>query len=154
MAGWNDDYPRKALGISMRLPCRLRPLLLTHRDRALILRATTAEGLHPVCDFSDNPSKCARPAGRARPASFRWQDRWYRVEEIRRQWFDTGHGATPLRMRNWRTRRHRKHFLVRTEEGLVFHLYYDYANRAKPAWVLAKSLAEEPAESQEKRGRE
>ncbi len=104
--------------------------------------------------FLGQPIEVKTETGRQRPAAFRWQDRWHEVEEIRRQWFDTGHGATPSRHRNWRTRRHRKHFLVRTDQGLIFHLYYDYGNRAKPTWILAKSLADVEPEKRESGGRE
>jgi hypothetical protein len=74
--------------------------------------------------------------GKTEPAAFDLGGERHVVVEIRRQWFDAGHGATPLAARSWRTRHHRKHFVVATDRGAVFHLYYDYADRARPAWVL------------------
>lgn len=77
---------------------------------------------------------------RLEPEQFLFQGRWHKIVEVRMRWFDVGHGATPLRRRNWRTRHHRKHFVVRIESGELYHLYLDYQNRARPDWVLAKSL--------------
>jgi hypothetical protein len=77
--------------------------------------------------------------GKTAPAAFDLGGQRHVVVEVRRQWFDAGHGATPLAARTWRTRHHRKHFVVATDRGGVFHLYYDYADRARPAWVLVTS---------------
>ncbi len=69
------------------------------------------------------------------------KQRW-EVAEVERQWFDTGHGGTPERAQTWRTRRHRKNFLVRTTDGQRLTLYLDYARPEEPMWQLV--TIEEP----------
>ena len=80
--------------------------------------------------------------GRTEPAAFDVVGERHVVVEVRQEWFDAGHGATPLATRSWRTRHHRKHFVVATDRGALFHLYYDYANRDRPTWVLVKRIEE------------
>jgi hypothetical protein len=67
--------------------------------------------------------------------------RW-EIAEIERTWFDTGHGATPVSAQSWRTRRHRKHFQVRTTDGRRLNLYLDYARSDEAVWQLV--TVEEP----------
>jgi len=64
------------------------------------------------------------------------KDRRWQVAAIEREWFDTGHGSTPVKARSWRTRRHRKNFVVRADNGDRLTLYYDYARDDKPTWQL------------------
>ena len=81
-------------------------------------------------------------AGRTEPAAFEFDGARHVVVEVRQEWFDAAHGATPFAARSWRTRHHREHFVVATDRGALFHLYYDYANHDRPTWVLVKRFEE------------
>ena len=76
-----------------------------------------------------------------RPVSFKWKDREYRVAELLKQWQDFDYSALAAR-RNWRTRRHRNYFQVRTESGGCFELYCDRGTKlnARKHWILMKIL--------------
>lgn len=76
------------------------------------------------------------------PLAVFYQTRRWDVAEVERVWFDTGHGATPERAQTWRTRRHRKNFVVRTADGRRLTLYLDYARPDEPVWQLV--TIEEP----------
>jgi hypothetical protein len=59
------------------------------------------------------------------PVGFRLGSRDHRIAEILEAWQDHGFGrVAPLR-KNWRLRRHRNYYRVRTDEGEVFEIYYD-----------------------------
>ncbi len=74
------------------------------------------------------------------PVSFIWKGTEYQVTEIILSWFDWGFppGAS---QRDWRTRRHRNYYRVRTSSGELFELYLD---RATPSgnseWFLYQRL--------------
>ncbi|MBI5869022.1 MAG: hypothetical protein HZB43_12180 [candidate division Zixibacteria bacterium] len=74
------------------------------------------------------------------PVSFVWKGTEYQVTEILLSWFDWGFppGAS---QRDWRTRRHRNYYRVRTNTGELFELYLD---RATPSgnseWFLYQRL--------------
>lgn len=78
------------------------------------------------------------------PVTVRDGDREWTVAEVERVWFDTGHGGTPSRARTWRTRRHRKDYVVRAVDGARLHIYLDYARDDRPVWQLV--TVEEPAQ--------
>jgi len=80
----------------------------------------------------------------AEPAAVVYRKRRWEVAEIERAWFDTGHGATPVRAQTWRTRRHRKNFVVRTTDGARLTLYLDYAKSEEPVWQLVTLEEPEP----------
>jgi hypothetical protein len=73
-----------------------------------------------------------------RPTSFTWRDRDYAVAEVVREWVDTGYGSMPPASRTWYNRRHRRYYVVRTPEGELFKLYFDYADRKHPTWWLVE----------------
>lgn len=58
------------------------------------------------------------------------------VAAVEQSWFDSGHGSTPVRARTWRTRRHRKNYLLRTVTGERLLLYLDYARPEQKTWHL------------------
>ena len=74
------------------------------------------------------------------PVAFRWKGREYQVVDVILAWFDWGFppGAT---QRDWRTRRHRNYFRVRTDSNEIFEIYLD---RATPSgsgeWYLFQQL--------------
>jgi len=74
-----------------------------------------------------------------RPVSFRWRDAEFKVERILRSWQDWGFPTGAPRRKNWRMRRHRNGFIVLTEEGRVFELYFDRKG-PEPVWVLYREL--------------
>ena len=81
-----------------------------------------------------------------RPVSFEWKGRECQVIEMLKQWQDFDYRALAPR-RNWRTRRHRNYFQVRTESGECYELYCDRGTKlvSPKHWVL-QSVVEENEE--------
>jgi len=91
-------------------------------------------------EFIGEVVEVERSADSPQPARFRWRDEVHEVAEVLREWVDVGYGGHPPRSRRWFTRRHRRYFLVRDEEGQVFEMYLDYSDRSRPIWFLTKRL--------------
>lgn len=72
------------------------------------------------------------------PVSFKWRGQIHEVAEILDEHVDTGYGNLPPGSQNWRTRRHRRYYVVKDSHGDVFKIYLDYSNRKKPSWWLAE----------------
>ncbi len=72
------------------------------------------------------------------PIAFSWRGQQYSISEIIRSWQDWGFGKAPLRTKNWRLRRHRNCFLVKTNSNEVFEIYYDRGTKigARKTWIL------------------
>mgnify|MGYP001014821858 CR=1 FL=1 len=71
-------------------------------------------------------------------------ERRWEIVAIEQAWFDTGHGSTPVRARTWRTRRHRKNYLLRASSGERLLVYYDYAQAEKKTWHLVSVEEDAP----------
>jgi hypothetical protein len=83
-----------------------------------------------------------------KPASFTWDKVEYQIREILVSWFDWGFPAG-AKQKDWRSRRHRNYFRVRTKSDELFEIYLD---RATPSgateWYLFQKLDPEPASKQ------
>ena len=77
-----------------------------------------------------------------RPVRFKWRGAVHDVVEVLDERVDIGYGGLPPRSQKWRTRRHRRYYVVRDSQGDVFKMYLDYANRKKPTWWLAEKWEE------------
>ena len=75
----------------------------------------------------------------SRPVSFRWNDEEFAIEQILRTWQDWGFPRGSPRRKNWRLRRHRNYFRVRTAGDRVFEIYMD-RKTPEPTWVLYREL--------------
>ena len=75
-----------------------------------------------------------------RPVAFKWRNEEFRIEKILRSWQDWGFPAGAPRKKNWRLRRHRNYFRLRTDDGRIFEIYMD-RKAPRPAWVLYRELA-------------
>jgi hypothetical protein len=75
----------------------------------------------------------------ARPISFTWRGREFRIEKILRTGQDWGFPAGAPRKKTWRLRRHRTYFKVLTESGRIFEIYMD-RKTPDPTWVLYREL--------------
>jgi hypothetical protein len=92
------------------------------------------------------------------PAAFKVGGRRYVVAEVLSTWDDESPGSA----RDWRQRLHRTFYRLRTEEGELFDIYFDWSEshrRHRDRWVLHRRLsaaapASEPASapSQEEGG--
>ena len=74
------------------------------------------------------------------PQSFTWENRDYEVAEILLAWMDWGfpQGST---QRDWRSRRHRNYYRVRTDSGQIFEIYHDRGpTGGGGAWYLFQQL--------------
>jgi len=81
-----------------------------------------------------------------RPVAFKVGGRRYVVAGVLTTWEDEAPGAA----RHWSQRRHRTFYRLRTEEGDLFDVYFDWAEsrrRHRDRWVLHRRLsaAAEPA---------
>ena len=76
------------------------------------------------------------------PVRFKWRGQMHEVTEVLDEHVDTGYGNLPPSSHNWRTRRHRRYYVVKDSQGDVFKIYLDYANRKKPTWWLAEKQLE------------
>jgi len=75
-----------------------------------------------------------------RPDSFVWNGTEYHVEEIIAQWQDWGF-SDGAHSRNWRTRRHRNCYHVRTTDGSEFEMYLDRGAKLTGGdWYLHSKL--------------
>ncbi|HEX9750928.1 MAG TPA: DUF6504 family protein [candidate division Zixibacteria bacterium] len=74
------------------------------------------------------------------PVTFRWNKSVFTVAEIIVSWFDWGFPAGAMQ-RDWKTRRHRRYYRVRTDSGDIFEIYFD---RKTPSgtgeWYLYQKL--------------
>lgn len=74
------------------------------------------------------------------PVSLVWHDQVYQVSEIIASWFDWGFSAAAVQ-KNWRTRRHRNYFRLRTTSGEIFEIYLDRPpSSAEGEWFLYQVL--------------
>ena len=80
-------------------------------------------------------------AGEVRePTGFHWRGREHRIAAVLVNWFDWGFAAGSTQ-RNWRTRRHRNYFRIRTESGDIFEIYLDRATpHGAGEWYLFQQL--------------
>jgi hypothetical protein len=63
-------------------------------------------------------------------------ERRWDIVRVDSEWHDTGHGALAVRARTWRTRRHRKGYLLIAADGARLQIYLDYARADKYVWQL------------------
>ena len=91
--------------------------------------------------FIGKPLKEVRQEVGGCPVSFSWNGREYRVAELVKQWQDFDYSPLAPR-RDWRTRRHRNYYRVRTESGERFELTCDRGTKlgAPKHWVLQAML--------------
>lgn len=72
--------------------------------------------------------------------SFTWRGKEYRIVAVKHSWHDWGFAASAPK-KDWRSRRHRTYFQVQVEDGTLFELYLDRADRSKPTWILHKQIS-------------
>jgi len=70
-----------------------------------------------------------------RPISFVWQNKEYKIVEVVKSYYDWGFPQIAPPKRNWRMRRHRNYYIVRTEDDQIFRIYLDRA-RGRRDWVI------------------
>jgi hypothetical protein len=75
-----------------------------------------------------------------RPKEFVWQGRTHKVARVVTSWFDFGLPAGSPRRANWRLRRHRKCFLVQSDDGRLYEICWDRSVKGgKGAWILSRA---------------
>jgi len=77
------------------------------------------------------------------PVAFKVGGRRYVVADVLSTWEDEAPGAA----RNWRQHHHRTFYRLRTEEGDLFDVYYDWSESRRhhrDRWVLHRRLAAAP----------
>lgn len=81
------------------------------------------------------------------PASFTWRDQTHVITEVLFAWSDWGFNPA-AKQRNWRSRRHRNYYRVRTEGGSVYEMYLDRGIKpGREAWILYQQLNEDESSS-------
>jgi hypothetical protein len=75
------------------------------------------------------------------PLSFVWKNREFRVAEVLRQWQDFDYSPLAPK-KDWRSRRHRNLFQIRTETNECFELSCDRGTKldAPRHWILQTVL--------------
>jgi hypothetical protein len=74
------------------------------------------------------------------PQAFTWRNKEYQVEEIILSWMDWGfpQGAS---QHDWKNRRHRNFYRVRTGSGEVYEIYHDRGPAGESDdWYLFQQL--------------
>jgi hypothetical protein len=101
------------------------------------------QGTAPAQEFVGEKIEVREGSGVEGPLRFTWRGRAYETAEVERAWHDRGQPPGVLRG-NWRTRRHRNYFEVRTTGGERFRIYLDRGvkKEARRVWVLERRLGE------------
>ena len=75
------------------------------------------------------------------PLSFDWNGEALRVVRCIRQWQDFDYSPLAPR-KDWKTRRHRNHFRIQTEDGRILDVYCDRGIHATSSrkWVLYQTV--------------
>ncbi|NLG80718.1 MAG: hypothetical protein GX492_13000 [Firmicutes bacterium] len=73
------------------------------------------------------------------PAAFVWRGQEHRIASVEAAWQDHGIGTVSPKHANWRLRRHRNYYRVRTDDGRVFEFYLDRGG-GRRRWVLYREL--------------
>jgi hypothetical protein len=86
-----------------------------------------------------------------KPVGFTWRGREFTIGDLERTWQDWGYAAgAPVRT-NWRLRRHRNYYRVRTTDGRTFEIYLDRKDQTTKKWYLYREItSEEQQETDEK----
>jgi len=75
------------------------------------------------------------------PKSFVWQGRNFQVVEILHAWSDWGFSLAATR-RNWRTRKHRNYYRIRTEDERIFEIYLDRGTKpGRESWYVFQEFS-------------
>ena len=82
--------------------------------------------------------------GSPRPVRFVWRGETHEVAEVLSVRVDTGFGDLPRRSRRWYTRRHRRYYVVKDTDGVIFEMYLDYADKSRRRWFLVRRLERFP----------
>lgn len=80
-----------------------------------------------------------------RPARFRWRGADYTISRIVHSWHDYSMPVN-LRRPKWTMRHHRNCYVVETNGGDRFEIYFDRGKK-RPDWVLLKHLDAVPLPS-------
>jgi hypothetical protein len=77
------------------------------------------------------------------PVAFRFRNSLHRVTAILKQWQDYGFSSAAVK-RDWRNRRHRNYYEVRTDQGTHLLLYFDRGVKASSprVWVVLAEYGE------------
>lgn len=91
-------------------------------------------------EFISEPIAVAEGNGVEGPLRFTWRGKEYETEALESAWQD--HGQPPgTHKGNWRTRRHRNYFTVRTVSGERFRIYLDRGAKGDGrTWILDRHL--------------
>jgi hypothetical protein len=78
------------------------------------------------------------------PRAIVWRGARIKVADILHVWSDWGFSVAATQ-RNWRTRRHRNYYRIRTEDGRLFEIYLDRGTKpGREAWFLFQELDSNP----------
>ncbi|MDI6840543.1 MAG: DUF6504 family protein [bacterium] len=86
-------------------------------------------------EFVGNPIIVTYNSDKLKPTSFTWKDREYKITEIIDSYQDFKFSPTAPNKKNWKLRRHRNYWVVKTDDGTKFKIYLDRAGR-KREWIL------------------
>jgi len=75
------------------------------------------------------------------PASFIWNKKEFKINEVIAVWHDWGFSEGAPKARNWRLRHHRNYYRVQTEGDEVFEIYLDRKSKKEEGeWFLYQKI--------------
>ncbi len=93
------------------------------------------EHMRPVWEYIGEAIEVETAGDVAEPVSFRWRGHSYDIDEVVLDWFDWGFSAG-AQQRDWKSRRHRRYYRLRTRTDEVFEIYRDRQSlEAGGEWV-------------------
>ena len=94
----------------------------------------------PVEQFIGERIEVEQAADSPRPVRFVWRGQTHEVVEVLIRRVDAGFGDHPAASRKWYTRRHRRYYWVRDQDGHVYEIYLDYSNKQRTTWWLVRRV--------------
>lgn len=72
------------------------------------------------------------------PTSFIWENKEYKIAEIIDSYQDFGFSAAAPKKKNWRIRKHRNYWIVKTSGRVKFKIYLDRASGQRNWFIFSK----------------
>jgi hypothetical protein len=75
------------------------------------------------------------------PALFCWREKEFKIKEVLSSWSDWKFSKGAPKKKNWRLRHHRIYYRIKTEDDLIFEIYFDRKTKKEDGeWVLYRRL--------------
>ena len=92
-------------------------------------------------EFVSEPIEVTTEGETQKPARFTWRGDEYVITELETIWQDWGYAAGAPTQTNWRLRRHRNYYRVKTSDGRSFEIYLDRKDKRQRRWYLFREIS-------------